>query len=221
MLGNGTNEMSFKSIEDFEQALAHYTDAPYVIMTDCCTHAIELCLRYDQVTECQFTPYTYLSIPMTMHKLGIRYHYLDHDWQHWIGEYQFHGSRIWDSARLLKKNMYRTGTLQCLSFGFDKPLEIGRGGAILTDDKQFYKRVIKQRYDGRNLNISPWQDQQVFEVGYHYRPTPEEAERGLELLGLHNQEPCVKVYPDLRKISIIDQQRSPAQTRRNINDSKV
>ena len=36
-------------ISEFEKALAKYTGAPYAIMTDCCTHAIEMCLRYDRV----------------------------------------------------------------------------------------------------------------------------------------------------------------------------
>lgn len=200
MHGNGITEMSFKSIADFEQALANYTGAPYAIMTDCCTHALELCFRYERPSNLAFTAYTYLSVPMLMHKLGIEYRLIPEDW---IGEYRFHGSRVWDSARLLREGMYRPGTLQCLSFGFDKPLEIGRGGAILTDDETFYQKVIRQRYDGRDLEISPWQDQQVFEVGYHYRPTPEEAEQGLVKLGLHDTEPRAKIYPDLRNIRII------------------
>ena len=192
--------MSFKSIVDFEQALANYTGAPYVIMTDCCTHALELCFRYDRPTTVKFTAHTYLSVPMMLRRLEIEYYHVDEEW---TGEYQFYGSRIWDSARLLRENMYRPGMIQCLSFGFDKPLEIGRGGAILTDDEKFYSKVIKQRYDGRDLTISPWQEQQVFELGYHYRPTLEEAERGLAMLGLHNNQPRPKTYPDLRKIRII------------------
>ena len=36
----------FEKIKQFEEALADFTGAPYAIMTDCCTHAIELCLRY-------------------------------------------------------------------------------------------------------------------------------------------------------------------------------
>ena len=63
----------FDKILQFERALAEFTGAPYAIMTDCCTHAIEMCLRYDQVKHCKMQPYTYLSIPMTMHKLGIEY----------------------------------------------------------------------------------------------------------------------------------------------------
>jgi len=194
----------FDKIFEFERALAEYTGAPYAIMTDCCTHAIELCLRYDQVTECSFTPYTYLSVPMTMHKLAIRYTYHDHDWQRWIGEYQFHDTRIWDSARRLERGMYRPGMMQCLSFGHGKPLQIGRGGAILLHDTAAYDTMIRQRSDGRNLAIVPWQDQKVFRVGYHYRPTIEEAERAMELLPTVNQEPKYYPYPDLRLIRIID-----------------
>ena len=192
---------NFDTIHEFEQALSKFTGAPYVIMTDCCTHAIELCLRYDQITQCSFTAYTYLSIPMTMHKLGIDYSLLDTP--NWIGEYVFENTRIWDSARLLRQDMYRPGQMQCLSFGYSKPMEIGRGGAILLDDLTAYNKIIKQRYDGRDLTISPWQNQKTFEIGYHYRPTPEEARLGLELLPAVDQEPKHFPYPDLREISIV------------------
>ena len=196
--------MSFDSILKFEQELAEYTGAPYAIMTDCCTHAIELCLRYDRVTGTCFTPYTYLSVPMTMHKLGIEYNYTDEEYQTWVGEYPFFGTRIWDSARRLERGMYRPGTLTCVSFGRTKPLEIGRGGAILLDDDQAYKTMLAQRYDGRDLGITPWQVQEVFHVGYHYKPTTEEAELGSHLLPMVNEAPKYVEYPDCRKIKIID-----------------
>ena len=197
----------FDKILRFEQELAEFVGAPYAIMTDCCTHAIELCLRYDRVQECEFTPYTYLSIPMLMHKLGIQYHYSDHAWQRWVGEYLFLNTRIWDSARRLEKNMYRPGAMQCLSFGHDKPLHIGRGGAILLDDPAAYETMIRQRYDGRDLNTTPWETQGTFQVGYHYKPTPEEAVQGLAMLEGIKEQGCVPVhvtYPDLRNITIVD-----------------
>ena len=197
--------MSFDSILKFEQELAEYTGAPYAIMTDCCTHAIELCLRYDQVKETCFTPYTYLSVPMTMHKLGINYSYHTQlHRQQWVGEYKFEATRIWDSARRLERGMYRPGTLTCVSFGRTKPLEIGRGGAILLDDAEAYRIMLLQRYDGRDLSIIPWQAQDVFHVGYHYKPTTEEAELGSRLLPLVNEQPKYVEYPDCRKIKIID-----------------
>ena len=195
----------FDKILKFEQELAEFTGAPYAIMTDCCTHAIELCLRHERVREVVMTPYTYLSIPMTMHKLGIKYYYREEEW---CGEYRFHGTRIWDSARRLEHNMYRAGSMQCLSFGHTKPLHIGRGGAILLDDAKAYDIMIRQRYDGRDLAVSPWQTQKSFVVGYHYKPTIEEAEIGSALLvGLreNNPKPVPVTYPDLREISIAQQ----------------
>jgi dTDP-4-amino-4,6-dideoxygalactose transaminase len=196
--------MSFNSILKFENELAEYTGAPYAVMTDCCTHAIELCMRYDQVKDTCFTPFTYLSVPMTMHKLGIEYTYSNEDYQTWVGEYQFFGTRIWDSARRLERGMYRAGTLTCISFGRTKPLEIGRCGAILLDDVDAYQVMLAQRYDGRDLSITPWQAQEVFHVGYHYKPTTEEAELGSHLLPLINEQPKYVEYPDCRKIKIID-----------------
>jgi dTDP-4-amino-4,6-dideoxygalactose transaminase len=192
----------FEKIKQFEDALAEFTGAPYAVMTDCCTHAIELCLRYNRVREVVMTPYTYLSMPMTMHKLGIKYYYREEEW---TGEYRFYGTRIWDSARRLEPNMYRTGQMQCLSFGHDKPLHIGRGGAIILDDKAAYDALICMRYDGRDLNIKPWVAQQEFRVGYHYKPTPEEAMQGIALLeGLKEYCPPPRHvdYPDLRTITI-------------------
>ena len=189
----------FDTILEFEQALAEYTGAPYAIATDCCTHALELCLRYQKPEFVHFTAFTYLSIPMTMHKLGIGFSYLD---ETWLGEYQIHGTTVWDSARLLEPDMYRTGQMQCLSFGHDKPLEIGRGGAVLLDDPLAYEIMRRQRYDGRMLEITPWENQRIFDVGYHYRMSPEEAQTGLEKLQSFEPNTRIKKYPDLRKIII-------------------
>ena len=137
---------------------------------------------------------------MTMHKLGITYNYSD---KLWTGEYQFIGTRIWDSARLLKQDMYRPEQLQCLSFGHGKPLEIGRGGAILTDDVEVYNVLKLQCYDGRDLSISPWENQKTFRIGYHYKPTIEEAIIGLEKLPTADQTLKYHEYPDLRGIVIL------------------
>lgn len=196
--------MSFQAIALFEDQLAKYTGAPYAVMTDCCTHAIELCLIQQKVQKCEFTPYTYLSVPQTMHKLGIEYSYLNETEQTWAGEYQFMGTRIWDSARRLESNMYRPGMMQCLSFGYSKPIDSGRGGAILLDDYEAYRELLAMRYDGRDLTISPWNEQVEFKQGYHYRPTIEEAlSAGTKLSYYVDQPPKFVAYPDLRKIRIV------------------
>lgn len=191
----------FHIIRKFEDALCEYTGAPYAVMTDCCTHAIELCLRYCHTPFTFFPANTYISIPMTMKKLNIEYGLVDFDW-YAQGEYEFQWSPIWDSARRLQKNMYRPGMMQCLSFGHGKPLPIGHGGAILLDDPTAYQALIRMRYDGRDIyNVDNWQDQPEYQLGFHYRPTIEDAQRGLELLSqYHDIGPQTHEYPDLKKI---------------------
>lgn len=193
----------FEEIYKFEKSLAKFTGAPFAISTDCCTHAIELCMRYDKVKKTEFTAFTYLSIIMTMKRLDIEYKLLN---EKWIGEYRFYNTRIWDSARLLSKNMYRGGMLQCLSFGHGKPVDISRGGAILLDDQDAYNEICKMRYDGRDLEISPWAHQGIFKLGYHYKLNPEECIRAHKKLKayirLENYEPQFVEYPDCRRITI-------------------
>jgi len=142
-----------------------------------------------------------LSIPQLLNQLNISYTYRDDDWQD-AGEYQFLGTRIWDSARLLKRGMYRPGQLQCLSFGNGKPMQLGRVGAILTDDVKAYKELSCMRSDGRDLHIHPWPNQQTFKQGYHYCPTLESCTIGLKKLK-NVEQPVTKIhYTDLRTIKI-------------------
>jgi len=192
----------FNLITEFEDALASYTGSKYAVMTDCCTHALEISFRATDVKSTEFTPYTYISIPMMLMKLGVKFEY--NDVATWQGMYYFQYTNIWDSARALYEGMYKSGMIMCLSFGHDKPMTIGRGGAILLDDYELYKKLKLMCYDGRDLSITPWESQKDFVLGYHYKPTPEEAQKGLELLGAHNSMPEFKQYPDLRKITIND-----------------
>jgi dTDP-4-amino-4,6-dideoxygalactose transaminase len=193
----------FEKIKIFEEKISEFTHAPYVVTTDCCTHAIELCMILDNVNSCKFTAFTYLSVLQTMHKLKINYELSD---EKWVGEYQFHNTRIWDSARRLEPNMYQKGQLQCLSFGYRKPVNIGRGGAILLDSKEDYDILRKMRYDGRDLDIFPWIEQLEFNLGFHYKLNPEECIKGIEKLdeyklnGVYSSK--FVEYPDCRKIKI-------------------
>ena len=100
--------------------------------------------------------------------------------------------------------MYEFGTIQCVSFGMSKPLEIGLGGCLLTDDPEVYRRASMMRYDGRDIfNCSPWISQTEFEVGYHYYLRPEECVVGLNLLNQRKFTPQLDKhfdYPDCRLI---------------------
>jgi hypothetical protein len=196
--------MSFQALFDFERALAEYTGAPYVVLTDGCTHALELCFRYDLIKSTAFTPFTYLSVPMLMHHLDIEYKFFGDDLPHrqqWVGEYKFESTRIWDSARRLERGMYRPGQMQCLSFGWTKPLQLGKVGAILLDDPVAYQLFSRQRSDGRDLNI-PWETETDLILGWHYCPTLELCVKGLELLPSIEPKAQPGNYPDCRRLVI-------------------
>jgi dTDP-4-amino-4,6-dideoxygalactose transaminase len=188
--------MSFEILFEFEHALAEYTGAPYVVVTDCCTHAIELCMRLDNVKITDFTAYTYLSVPQMMRNLNINFNMTS---EQWVGEYLFHGTNIWDSARRLERDMFRKGQKQCLSFGAGKPLQLGRCGAILLDNIHGYNTLSRMRSDGRDLTQSPWQNYAITQ-GYHYCPTLETCELGIKLLPTVNESPKPSFYPDCRLI---------------------
>lgn len=188
--------MSYDTLFQFEKKLSEYTGAPYTVLTDCCTHALELCMIYDEVEITEFTSRTYLSVPMTLFRLGIKFEMFDEEWR---GEYNFNHTRIWDSARRLEPNMYRSGQMQCLSFGFSKPMHLGRCGAILLDDEAAYYALSEMRADGRALEYSSWASQKRFFTGFHYCPTLETCQKGIEQLEKVIPQSQVGNYPDCRQ----------------------
>ncbi len=170
--------MSFTLVKEFEGAIAEFYGAPYAVATDCCTHALELCLR-EQNIKCLNVPNrTYLSVPFLALKLNIILEWRDEDWK---DLYYLGNTNIIDAAVLWKRNSYISNTFMCLSFQFQKHLSLGRGGMILTDNKYTAKKLKKMSYDGRDPNM-PWREQNIISVGYHYYMTPEIAQNGLNKL---------------------------------------
>jgi hypothetical protein len=194
------HSMSFDALFKFEKDLAEYTGAPYAVVTDGCTHALELCFRHAGVRHTRFTAYTYLSVPMLMHHLGIKFELTNEQWR---GEYQFKDTNIWDSARRLEPGMYRPGQMQCLSFGWTKPLQLGKVGAILLDDVWAYKKFSRQRADGRDLHI-PWETETNLKLGWHYCPTLELCQKGSDLLPTITPQSQEVKYPDCRNIQVVN-----------------
>ena len=197
--------LTYNTLKQFEGVISEYTGAPYVVLTDSCTHAIEMVFRACPPTEkIQFACNTYLSIPMLMHKINLDYELIEEKWNQ---EYHFYGTNVWDSARRFDKNMFRPGNVQCCSFGRTKPLAIGQGGCVLTDDAELAQAVYEMRYDGRQLyEYDRWPDQQTFRVGFHYYMRPEEAVAGLNLLANEQftfQKQEFYNYPDCRNIQIV------------------
>ena len=188
----------------FEKRLAEFCGSTYAVSVACCTHAIELCMRYLRVEKCELTAYTYLSVPQTLKLLGIDYTLTGETWRE---EYQFHGTNIWDSARCLRPGMYRTGHFQCLSFGPGKPVDNVRGGAILCDDPHDYRMLKRMSYDGRDPDVALWKDQTEYAQGFHYMMRWEEEDSALKKLnqyidkGIYEHE--YPPYYDCRKIKII------------------
>tara|TARA_R110000824_G_scaffold127917_1_gene288571 strand:- start:2508 stop:3098 length:591 start_codon:yes stop_codon:yes gene_type:complete len=194
--------MSFKAVENFECQIASFFGSPYAVATDCCTHAVELCLRRTATQALIVPTRTYISIPFLATKLSLR---LIWESQEWSEYYYLKGTNIIDAAVLWRENSYIPSTFMCLSFQFQKHLSLGRGGMILTDDKSAAQELKKMSYDGRAPN-QPWRDQNISTIGYHYYMTPETAELGLEKLPVARdnkpREWVVNDWPDLTKMDI-------------------
>ena len=165
----------FDQVEKFENAIADFYGAPAAVAVDCCTHAIELSLIYNNVKAATCPTNTYISIPFTLKKLGIKWEFENKQWK----DYYFLGNtNIIDAAVYWKEKSYIPNTFMCLSFQYKKHLNVGRGGMILCQ-KEDYIDLKKLSYDGRLPNI-PWAEQNINSIGYHYYMTPETAILGLE-----------------------------------------
>ena len=169
--------MSFEIVKEFENKIASFYGAPYAVAVDCCTHAIELCLRYKKIKEINVPKRTYISIPLLSKKLNIKLSWVDKEWQ----DYYFLTDDIIDAAVLWKKNSYINEMFMCVSFQFRKHLNLGRGGVILLSNYNDYKELKKMAYDGRTPDI-PWREQNIESMGYHYYMTPETAQKGIKKL---------------------------------------
>ena len=169
--------MSFEKIKEFENAIADFFGAPYAVATDCCTHGLELSLRYTKVDSITVPNRTYLSVPMLADKLNLELNWVDKEWQ----DYYYLTDNIIDGAVLWRKDSYIPGTFMSISFQYRKHLSLGRGGVILLDDPVAREELKRMSYDGRSPDL-PWAQQNIKTIGYHYYMTPETAELGLKKL---------------------------------------
>lgn len=193
--------INFNTVTEFESKIADFFGAPYAIAVDSCTHGIELALRYTKATEIVVPKRTYLSIPFLANKLNISLEWIDESWT----DYYYLTDKVLDAAVLWRRDSYTPGTFMGVSFQYQKHLSLGRGGVLLTDDKEAAIEIKKMSYDGRLPNI-PWRDQDIDIVGYHYYMTPETAKLGLEKLPeAINSIPrkwTVTDWPDLTNMAV-------------------
>lgn len=195
-------------VRQFESEIAAYAGSKYAVAVESGTSAIFLSLMYlktkQDLGEICVPRYTYPSVPMSIVHAGGKIKW-DSETMAWQGEYELAPLNIWDSALRLKKGMYHGG-FQCLSFHVKKHLPIGRGGMILTDDKQAYLWLKKARFDGRDE--VPLEDMRDPILGWNAYMTPEQAIRGIALFNVIKDKalPDMDVnrqgYPDLSKFDI-------------------
>jgi dTDP-4-amino-4,6-dideoxygalactose transaminase len=193
--------MDFNIVTDFESKIASFFGSAYAVGVDSCTHGIELCLRYTKSKKIHVPKHTYLSIPFLADKLSIELQWYDINWK----EYYYLTEKIIDAAVLWRKDSYIPDTFMSLSFQYQKHLSLGRGGMILTDNKDVAVILKKMSYDGRLPNI-PWREQDINMIGYHYYMTPETAQLGIIKLGeaikTKPREWVINDWPDLTKMEI-------------------
>lgn len=146
--------------------------------------------------------HTYISVPFTLNKLNLNWSFNN---TRWADYYDITNTRIIDSAVYWEKESYIENSLQCLSFQFKKPLNLGRGGAILCTEHDDYVNLKKLAYDGR-YGDKGWMTQDISTIGYHYYMTPETATEGLNKLNsaVSNKRWNYSDYPDLSHFSVFN-----------------
>lgn len=188
-----------RKVREFERAIADHFGAPYAVATDSCTHALELSLRHTKAEFAQCPDSTYISVPFTLKKLGIKFNFVHKEWEN----YYYLTDKVVDAATSWKPYSYVLGTYMCLSFQYQKPLNLGRGGAILCGFEEDYETLKKMAYDGRS-DDKPWAEQDIDTIGYHYYMTPETAMLGLEKISTveNNKIWTWRDYPYLPDMSV-------------------
>lgn len=167
----------YKIVQMFEEEVAEYTGSPYAISVDSCTNAIFLCCKYLNVKEVTIPKKTYLSVPQSIIHAGGKVKFQDVEWE---GIYQLEPYSLYDSAKRFTSNMYIPNTFMCLSFHIKKHLKIGKGGMVLTDNKDAVEWFKKVRYEGRSE--TKYIDDDIQMIGWNMYMTPVEAAQGLMLM---------------------------------------
>ncbi len=198
-------KVDWKTVLEFEKRVADFFGSPYAVATDCCTHAIELCLRLATPNTKILCPqHTYISVPMTFMKLGLDWEFNN---EKWIDSYTIENTNIVDGAVLWEEGCYKSGTYTCLSFHYKKVLSLGKGGMILCDNYQDWRNLKSMTADGKDITDNNiWTESDISTIGYHYYMTPETAQLGIDKLASVTKTKTIswQDYPDLKTFSVFD-----------------
>lgn len=224
-MANGVHKIT----AEFEKELCKYTGAPYTVALDNCSNALFLAIYYElniksneydlgdhySIIWGKNSKYihipsrTYPSVPCEIIHAGGKVVFDKIKGSTITGAYPLKPTNVWDSALRFTSAMYIPGQHMCLSFtGPYKHLKLGKGGAILTDDKEAYKWFKRARFSGRREMSYHKDDLDC--LGWNFYMMPEIAARGLLLItqfyeqdGTPKQNKDLTLpYPDLSKFLI-------------------
>jgi len=201
----------YKITEQFEQELCKYTGAPYAVAVDNGSNALFLSLMFDNIRGKEITipSRTYPSVPCAIIHAGGKVKFRKTIGMKLKGAYRLEGSNVVDSALWFTADMYDPGKYMCLSFtGHHKHLKLGKGGAILTDNKSAYRWFKRARFSGRRE--CSYHDDNFDMLGWNFYMSPETATRGLMLMqqfyNIDRTKRCNEdielPYPDLSQFNI-------------------
>jgi len=204
----------YRITEEFEEKLAKYTGAPYVVTVDNQSNALFLSLYYQNIKgqSISIPSRTYPSVPCEIIHAGGKVNFEPVEGKTIKGAYQLKPTRTWDSALRFTANMYIPNSFMCISFtGPYKHFKLSKGGAILTDDLHAYHWFKRARYSGRRE--CSYHDDNLDMLGWNFYMMPELAARGLLLMGqFYNMDGTPKhnedlelPYPDLSKFDVYKQ----------------
>lgn len=172
----------YSTVATFEETIAAWAGSKYAVAVESCTAALFLSCVYKKVGDVTIPSRTYPSVPCSIIHAGGTVHFED---THWEGVYELKPYGIVDGALRFRPDMYEGG-LHCLSFHMKKLLPIGRGGMILTDDRDAYRWLKRARFDGRRE--VPLEDDTFDMLGWNCYMTPDQAVRGLQLFNTISQK---------------------------------
>ena len=200
----------YKITEDFERALCDYTGSPYAVAVDNCSNAIFLSLMCEGIKGrvIGIPSHTYPSVPCAIIQAGGKVNF--YKWgASRKGSYNLVNTKTIDSALRFTADMYQRGTFMCLSFtGPHKHLKLGKGGAILTDDRKAYRWFKRARFSGRRE--CSYHEDDFDMLGWNFYMMPSIAASGTLLMKqFYNMDGSKRVmedielpYPDLSKFEI-------------------
>ena len=206
---------AYQIVREFENAVANFAGSDFAVSVDSCTNAIFLCCKYLEVEGVILPCRTYPSVPCSVIHAGGSVSFRELEWRE-NGFYRLMPYPIYDAAHLMEEDMYRTKpsylcggdvdlyphAFMCVSFSATKPVNIGKGGMILTNDEKAVEWFRQARYCGRHEK--PLMEDRFEILGWNMYMTPEQAARGLILM---NDVEFLKprpmpLYPDLSQYEI-------------------